>query len=74
MIRLEELHQAWPELQRAVCGLSPMPYADATAAARRNPSSHVHYSAYYDDESRRIVERYMAADLAAFGYKFERVA
>ena len=31
----------------------------------------MHYSRYYDDESRRTVAEYMAVDLDRFGYRFE---
>ena len=31
-----------------------------------------HFSEYYDEPTRRIVEEYMGADLKAFGYTFER--
>ncbi len=38
---------------------------------KRNPRFHFHYSRYYDDATRDRVGRYYAADIAAFGYKFE---
>jgi len=71
VIKLEELKEHWPKLQRAICGLAKVPYADPTAEARRNPSRHEHYSYYYDEHTRQIVGAYAAADLAAFGYTFE---
>ena len=37
-------------------------------------SSHAHYSEYYDEKTRRIVEAYVGADLRAFGYTFETPA
>ena len=58
--------------QREICGLAKAPYADG--GLRRNPSSHGHYSDYYDDETREIVAEYMAADIRHFGYAFERPA
>ena len=70
VIKLEELEQRWPELQRQICGFAHTPYAE-DAELRRNPSSHSHYSTYYDDATRRIVESYVASDLQAFGYRFE---
>ena len=74
VIKLEELEKRWPHLQRSICGLRGVAYGtDPTATARRNPSAHKHYSYYYDEVARRIVERYVAADLQAFGYKFEDI-
>lgn len=70
VIKLEELQSRWPELQASICGLAQTPYADQLDL-RRNPSSHAHYSLYYDAETRRIVDEYMSADLASFGYTFE---
>ena len=72
VIKLEELEERWPQLQRAVCGLASTPYGDPAATSRRNPSKHRHYSYYYDEETRKIVEAYAAADFAAFNYTFER--
>ena len=69
IVRLEELEEFWPTLQKRVCGLAKVPYADN--GLRKNPSVHTHYSYYYDDETRLIVDEYMGNDLAAFGYKFE---
>lgn len=70
IIKLEELERKWPVLQRAICGLAHSPYRE-DAELRKNPSSHEHYSTYYDDATRRIVDTYMGIDLAAFGYRFE---
>lgn len=70
VIKLEELEARWPSLQRHICGFSRAPYA-ADADLKRNPSSHGHYSEYYDAATKRIVDDYVAADLAAFGYSFE---
>ena len=69
VFKLEELETHWPTLRRRICGLSRVSYSDG--GLRRNPSSHVHYSRYYDDESRRTVAEYMAVDLDRFGYRFE---
>jgi hypothetical protein len=71
VFKLEELSSAWPVLQSKICGLQRMSYQEATTSIRRNPSSHGHYSLYYDDRTRKIVGDYMRADLDAFGYKFE---
>ena len=70
IIKLEELEAKWPTLQKHICGFARSPYAE-DASLKRNPSSHGHYSEYYDDATRTTVEAYMAADLAAFGYRFE---
>jgi hypothetical protein len=72
VFKLEELEERWPQLQGAVCGLASTPYGDPAATSRRNPSKHRHYSYYYDEETRKIVEAYAAADFAAFNYTFER--
>ncbi len=76
VIRLEELEASWHVLARNICGFSRLSYAQYVAASvgsmRRNPSTHVHYSKYYDEASRRIVDEYMGADLRAFGYTFEK--
>ena len=68
---VEELESQWPTLQRSVCGLAQAPYA-ADLGLRTNPSRHAHYSTYYDEPTRRILDAYMGADLRAFGYRFER--
>ena len=65
-----QLERRWPALQRAICGLAHSPYSE-DVELRKNPSRHAHYSAYYDEASRKLVDTYMGADLAAFGYTFE---
>ena len=70
IIKLEELEERWPALQRAICGLAHVSYA-SDAELRKNPSKHAHYSMYYDEETKRIVEMHMGVDLNAFGYRFE---
>jgi hypothetical protein len=72
VFKLEELSSAWPILQRKICGLQRVSYERATASLVRNPSSHGHYSFYYDDRTREIVVDYMRADLGFFGYQFEK--
>jgi hypothetical protein len=37
----------------------------------KNRKLHWHYAQYYDAETRRIVGDYYAADIEAFGYRFE---
>jgi len=69
VIRLEDLSTAWPGLQAKVCGLRGVTATDG--GLRKNPSRHAHYSHYYDDATRRIVDEYMAVDLLRFGYSFE---
>lgn len=38
---------------------------------QKNPSKHAAYTAYYDDELRRLVSEFYKDDLAIFGYDFE---
>jgi len=69
VFKLEELEAHWPQLSGKICGFNNVPYADG--GLKRNPSSHDHFSLYYDDETRALVARYMAADIARFGYSFD---
>ena len=71
VIKLEELESRWPALQRRICGFAHSPYAE-DAELKRNPSSHGHYSEYYDEATKRLVDQYVGVDLAAFEYTFER--
>ena len=57
-------------LQQRICGLRGVPYN--ANGPRRNPSTHDHYSLYYDGPTRRIMQEYMSADLQRFGYSFEQ--
>lgn len=38
---------------------------------KKNPSSHEHYSHYYNEKTKSIIAHKYAADIAAFGYEFE---
>lgn len=73
VIKLEELESRWPSLRKSICGLSDAPISNGSmdGGVKKNPSSHAHYATYYDETTRRIVEEYAAADLNAFGYRFE---
>eukprot|EP00967_Tisochrysis_lutea_P091730 scaffold131934_cov29-Tisochrysis_lutea.AAC.3 len=71
IFKLEELSKVWPLLQIKICGLSRMSYSDAMSSIKRNPSTHGHYSLYYDERTRAIIAEYMKADIDAFGYTFE---
>lgn len=59
-----------PDTRRPHAGV-PYGAEGADGGLKRNPSAHAHYSIYYDEPTRRIVDEYMGADLAAFGYTFE---
>ena len=73
IIRLEDLEASWPRLQRAICGLRHARYSEMHEL-NPNPSTHEHYSSYYDDQTRDLVAKYAAGDLTRFGYRFETPA
>jgi hypothetical protein len=64
VLRLESLQTDFAKL-RLVLNLPPR---DLPC---RNWNFHWHYSAYYDEASRKLVGDYYAKDVQAFGYEFE---
>ena len=50
-----------------VCGKLNIP---SNILGRLNTTRHAHYTTYYDDETRRFVEKLYADDIEYFGYKF----
>jgi hypothetical protein len=66
VIKLEELTAEWKGLMHDLCA------DDKLEASHANPSVHTHYSEYYDEVTKDVVDRHMAPDVAYFGYKFER--
>lgn len=66
ILRFEELPNCIDEFRNKL-GLPPatMPHINTTARKKGRD-----YRAYYDDESRELVERIFAEDLERFGYKF----
>ncbi len=39
---------------------------------KKNVTVHDHYSTYYTDNARALIEQRLGADLERFGYRFER--
>eukprot|EP00039_Didymoeca_costata_P002869 m.63291 g.63291 ORF g.63291 m.63291 type:complete len:992 (+) comp11573_c0_seq1:115-3090(+) len=64
IVKLEDLSTEWPHLVESMC-------APLIEASHKNPSSHLHYSKYYDEETKAIVARHMAPDIRYFKYEFE---
>lgn len=65
--RFEDFAESCARLARAF----ELPQACAELlAGRRNVSQHGHYREYYDDATRRLVERKYARDIALFDYRF----
>jgi hypothetical protein len=69
VIRYETLATDLEQL-RLRLGLPPMAIPRLKTGYRPGK---IHYSQYYDDESRAIVAERHAADIRLFGYEFERV-
>lgn len=55
----------------AICRRLGLP---AVNLERRNRTTHDRYQRYYDDELRERVAAFYAADIAAFGYRFDSAA
>lgn len=66
IIRIEHLQQ---DLQPLVEKHFPGLEVDYTV--RKNTTKHVHYSHYYDDETRQAVENYAKYEIERWGYCFE---
>lgn len=68
LLRFESLEQDFTRMALEV-GLpfSRLPHINKTAAS-------AHYSAYYDEHTRRMVSELYARDIATFGYVFENVS
>lgn len=61
--RFERLAEEWEEVCERLGVEMPLPH--------ENRSERTHYSAYYDEETRRIVERRNAPLIERFGYRFD---
>lgn len=64
VLRMESLHTDFAALSRT-------PNLPAGELPCRNWGLHWHYSNYYDEQTRRLVEAYYAKDIETFGYRFE---
>ena len=58
------------EFVRNKLGLPPMELTHEKGDYRKDKS---HYSTFYDDESRKIVEKHYSREINFFGYKFEKL-
>ena len=64
VVRFENMQQDFDEVCNDI-GIEPVQLPHI------NKTNHDHYTTYYTDETRRIVERVYAADISLFNYKFE---
>jgi len=66
-LRYENLENDYEE----VCGKLEIPYSPLVKTKSKTRKDRRHYSAFYDDRSRRIVEERCAREIAYFAYRFE---
>ena len=64
VLRMENLQEDFAELRR-ILGLP------SRALPCRNWKFHWHYSYYYVESTKRLVENYYAKDIESFGYRFD---
>lgn len=64
LIRFERLHDDF----KLVCEQLDIPYSPLP---KRNSSVHMHYSRYYDDELREVVQQKFMEEIAFGNYRFE---
>eukprot|EP01062_Namystynia_karyoxenos_P051608 TRINITY_DN4061_c0_g1_i2.p1 TRINITY_DN4061_c0_g1~~TRINITY_DN4061_c0_g1_i2.p1 ORF type:complete len:299 (+),score=23.36 TRINITY_DN4061_c0_g1_i2:82-978(+) len=80
--KLEELEEHWGTLQRHICGLETVSYANHSSRGRGlcagmgscrrgQPPAVGSYRRFYDNETRHILAEYMAPDIQCFGYQFD---
>jgi hypothetical protein len=67
LIRFENLNNDFSKVCQQI-GLEPAPLE------KINPSKHKHYSTYYTDESKKLIEEYYHQDIVRFNYRFEGVS
>ena len=70
VVRYENLREDLNTLsKRFNWSLGDLELPQAKTTSRKN-AKHIHYTEYYDDETREIVEEKYAKDIEYFGYKF----
>lgn len=67
VMRLEDLATSWPKLQQTIAAHTGQALGDLP---HLNKSARTSYRDYYDSETREIVARLFARDIAHFGYTF----